>query len=86
MISIGASTAAFLPSASAHTPPLQLQLFANINVAPNPAGLGQSVTVGFWLNEPPLTASGPYGDRYGPFTINVIKPDGTNDTLRSIYF
>jgi outer membrane protein assembly factor BamB len=81
MISIGASTTAFLPSASAHTPSQQLQLLANINVAPNPAGLGQSVTVGFWLNEPPLTASGPYGDRYGPFTINVIKPDGTNDTL-----
>ena len=28
-----------------------------------------------------MTASGPYGDRFGPFTVNVIKPDGTNDTL-----
>ena len=28
-----------------------------------------------------MTANGPYGDRFGPFTVNVIKPDGTNDTL-----
>ncbi len=80
VISIGASVA-LIPNASAHTPPQQITLFPNINVGPDPAGLGQSVTIAFWLNEPPLTASGPYGDRFGPFTINVIKPDGTNDTL-----
>ncbi|MCL4429221.1 MAG: PQQ-binding-like beta-propeller repeat protein [Chloroflexi bacterium] len=70
-----------LPSASAHTPPWQIQLFAFINVAPNPAGLGQTVTLGFWLNAPPMTAGGPYGDRFGPFTVHVVKPDGTNETL-----
>ncbi len=78
-ISIGTSIA-FMPNASAHTPPLQIQQFAFINVAPNPAGLGQSVTVAFFLNAPPWTAGGPYGDRF-LFMVNVIKPDGTNDTL-----
>ncbi len=66
---------------SAHTPPQTIQMYAFINVGPNPAGLGQTVTVGFWLNEPPMTANGPYGDRFGPFTVNVVKPDGTNETL-----
>jgi hypothetical protein len=77
--------AMLLQSATAHTPSTQIQLFAFVNVAPNPAGLGQAVTVGFWLNEPPMTANGPYGDRFGPFTVNVIKPDGTNDTLGPYY-
>ena len=80
IISMGASTM-LIPNANAHTPPWQIQLFAFINVAPNPAGLGQQVTLGFWLNEPPMTAGGPYGDRFGPFTVHVVKPDGTNETL-----
>ena len=79
IISIAASMI-LVPSAGAHTPPWQIQMYCFVNVAPNPAGIGQSVTVGFWLNEPPPTAGGPYGDRYS-FTVNVIKPDGTNDTL-----
>jgi hypothetical protein len=79
-ISMGASMM-LVPNANAHTPAWQIQLFAFINVAPNPAGLGQTVTLGFWLNAPPMTAGGPYGDRFGPFTIHVIKPDGTNETL-----
>jgi len=77
--------AIFLQNASAHTPPQTIQMYAFVNVAPNPAGIGQSVTVGFWLNEPPMTANGPYGDRFGPFTVNVVKPDGTNETLGPFY-
>ena len=79
-ISTGASVI-LLPSANAHTPPWQIQLFAFINVAPNPIGIGQTATVAFWLNMPPPTADGPYGDRYGPYTITITKPDGTTSTL-----
>ncbi len=79
IISMGASMI-LIPSANAHTPPWQIQMFCFVNAAPNPAGIGQTVTIGFWLNEPPPTAGGPYGDRY-VFTVNVIKPDGTNQTL-----
>ena len=78
---LATATAATVLTVNAHTPPWQIQLFANINVAPNPAGQGQAVTVNFWLNAPPMTANGPYGDRFGPFTVNVVKPDGTNETL-----
>ena len=79
-ISIGASTS-LLPSASAHSPPWNIQLYAFCNVAPNPAGIGQTVTVAFWLNEPPMTANGPYGDRWVNMTVVVTKPDGTTQTL-----
>jgi outer membrane protein assembly factor BamB len=79
MLSMAASTM-LVPTTNAHTPAWQIQMFAFCNVGPNPAGIGQTVTVNFWLNEPPPTAGGPYGDRYR-FTVNVIKPDGTNDTL-----
>jgi len=70
-----------IPNASAHTPPWKIQLFAFINVAPNPAGIGQTVTVGFWLNEPPMTAGTIYGDRFQGMTVKVTKPDGTTQTL-----
>ena len=79
-VSIGASTT-LLPSASAHSPPLNIPTYAFINVAPNPAGVGQAVNVGFWLDEPPPTASGPYGDRWSNMTVKVTKPDGTTQTL-----
>lgn len=70
-----------LPNASAHSPPWNNQLFAFINVAPNPCGLGQSITIGFWLNQPPPTASTAYGDRWTNMTIHVTLPDGTTATL-----
>jgi hypothetical protein len=82
ILAISASASIILlPNTSAHTPSWDIQLFAFVNVGPNPAGLGQTVTVGMWLNEPPMTAGTIYGDRFGPFTVHVIKPDGTNDTL-----
>jgi len=80
ILSMAASTT-LIKNASAHTPPWQIQLYAFINVAPSPAGVGQPVTIGFWLNQPPMTADGPYGDRFGPFTVHVTAPDGTNSTL-----
>jgi hypothetical protein len=79
-ISMGTSIA-ILPNANAHTPPWQILTSSFIHVAPNPAGLGQQVTVGFWVNEPPPTASGPYGDRFGNMTVKVTHPDGTSETL-----
>ena len=56
-----------LPNAAASYPPFQS--FAFVNVAPHPAGLGQTVTVGMWLAQPPPTANGPYGDRWMNFKL-----------------
>ena len=79
-ISIGTSMT-LLPIASAHTPPWQVLTTSFIHVAPDPLGLGQTVTVGFWINEPPPTAGTIYGDRFGNMTVKVTKPDGTSQTL-----
>jgi outer membrane protein assembly factor BamB len=79
-ISMGASTI-FIPTSNAHTPQLQIPTYAYINVAPNPAGVGQTITINFWLGAPPPTASGPYGDRWQNMKITVTKPDGTTETL-----
>jgi PQQ enzyme repeat. len=80
LLTISIATA-ILPNAMAHTPSIKQQTWAFISAAPNPAGVGQSITLGFWLQQPPNTASGPYGDRWEGMKINVIKPDGTNETL-----
>ena len=48
-----------IPNANAHTPAWQIQTLSFLNVAPNPVGVGQTVTVGFWLMEPPPTAGLP---------------------------
>jgi hypothetical protein len=79
-ISMGASMT-LLPNASAHSPPWQVLTSSFIHVAPDPLGLGQTVTVGFWINEPPPTAGTIYGDRYGNITVKVTHPDGTTETL-----
>ena len=79
-ISIG-TTIMQIPTTNAHTPPWQIPTYAFINVAPDPAGLGQTVTVGFWLNVPPPTASGAQGDRWHNMKVTVTKPDSTTETL-----
>ena len=78
ILSMTASTM-MLPSVFA--PPINIPTYAYINVAPNPAGLGQTVTVGFWLQVPPPTAQAQFGDRWAGFKVVVTKPDGTTETL-----
>ncbi|MGO8806888.1 MAG: PQQ-binding-like beta-propeller repeat protein [Candidatus Bathyarchaeia archaeon] len=62
---------------------IDIPTYAFCNVGPNPAGVGQEVNVGFWLGEPPPTASGPYGDRWMGLMVKVTLPDGSNQTLGS---
>jgi hypothetical protein len=70
-----------VPNISAHTPPLQIPTYAFISVTPNPAGLAQTLTVGFWLQVPPPTAQAQFGDRWTGFSLKITKPDGTTETL-----
>jgi outer membrane protein assembly factor BamB len=77
-ISIAVAT---LPNTFAHTPPINQQTWSFCSASPNPCGLGQTITVGFWLQQPPNTANGINGDRWTGMKVNVIKPDGTNETL-----
>ena len=75
------SAALILQTSSAHTPAWNVHTYAYCNVAPNPCGLGQTVTIGMWIQIPPPTASGALGDRWHNFKVTVTHPDGTNETL-----
>ena len=70
-----------LPNASAHYPPINVPTFSFCSVSPNPIGAGQTARVNFWVGEPPPTASGQFGDRWGNLTVVVTKPDKTTSTL-----
>ncbi|MGA3111301.1 MAG: PQQ-binding-like beta-propeller repeat protein [Candidatus Bathyarchaeia archaeon] len=70
-----------LSTANAHTPAWQIPQYAFCNVAPNPAGIGQSVNVGFWIGQAPPTAGTIYGDRWTGMTVKVTKPDKTTEIL-----
>jgi outer membrane protein assembly factor BamB len=70
-----------LPIASAHDPPFNISTYSYLSVAPDLVGVGQTVYVMFWLNRPPPTALGAYGDRWEGITIEVTKPDGNTESL-----
>lgn len=70
-----------VPTANAHTPPWQVPTYAYISVAPNPVGVGQAVTVVFWLDKVPIGAEGVWGSRWHNMKVTVTKPDGTTDTV-----
>ena len=61
---------------SANPPGTHMPTFAYLNVFPNPAGIGQQVTLGIFLATPY-----PTGEVATPFYVNIVKPNGNNDTL-----
>jgi len=42
---------------SAHSPAWNIHTYAYVNIAPNPAGVGQTVNIGFWINLPTPNAA-----------------------------
>ncbi len=80
MFSMSTSTT-LLPTATAHTPPFVYPTYAFISVQPTPVGIGQQVSVNFWIDKAVLTANGVYGDRWQNFMVNVTKPDDTTEKL-----
>jgi hypothetical protein len=54
--------------------------WAYISVSPNPVGVGQEAIVLMWLNLPPPTAQGPYGDRWQGYSLTITKPDGSTES------
>ncbi|MEJ5326975.1 MAG: PQQ-binding-like beta-propeller repeat protein [Candidatus Bathyarchaeia archaeon] len=55
--------------------------YAFLSVAPNPVGVGQGVSVVYWLDKVPPTASGPLGDRWQGWKLEITKPDGKIETV-----
>ncbi len=57
-------------------PGTRVPTYAYINVGPNPAGVGQTVTINFFLATPTLTSEFPTN-----LTVVQTNPDGTQKTL-----
>ncbi len=70
-----------LTTANAHTPPWNIKTYAFLNVAPNPAGVGQTVFVNFFIDKVVPTANVQYGDRWQNFTVTVTTPNDETQTL-----
>src|SRR3990172_10551505 len=66
-----------VPSASAADYPTYLFL----TVQPNPIGVGQDASVVYWIDRPPPTASGPRGDRWQGWKMEITSPDGDIETI-----
>jgi hypothetical protein len=81
MLTIAATFMA-LPVVNAHTPPWTIRTFAYISVAPNPAGLGQTIFMNFFLHMPAPTVNYLAGiDVWKDLTVTVTKPDHTTVVL-----
>ncbi len=76
-----AASMMLVPTASAHTPPWTIPTYAFITLAPNPAGVSQSVYVSFWIDKAPPSAYSDWGYRWHNMTVAVTTPGGTTTTL-----
>ena len=72
-----------LPVANAHTPAWRFTTFAFINVAPDPVGVNQQVSVILWLDKVISGASAGNDIRFHDYNLTITKPDGT--ILTQIY-
>ncbi len=71
-----------------------LPTFSFLTVNPNPIGVGQTVSVNFWLDKVTPNAGPVSGARWEGVTVTITKPDGsietrgpiTLDTVASSYF
>lgn len=73
IVSIGGATTTLIQDAHAA---ITFPTFGYINVAPNPVGINQAVTVDFWLAVPLQDSELAVG-----MTVYVTLPDGTHTTL-----
>ena len=79
MLSMSASIM-LAPTTTAHTPPWSYPTYAYLSVSPNPVGVGQTVTVNFFIDKVPPNAVNIFGERWHGFRVTITKPDGTSET------
>ncbi|MCW4019099.1 MAG: PQQ-binding-like beta-propeller repeat protein [Candidatus Bathyarchaeota archaeon] len=81
LFAIAASTLTVLPPTAAHDPPWEIPTWAYLSTSPTTVGVNEPALLIMWLNIPPPTAQGRYGDRWAGFTVDVTRPDGSKETL-----
>lgn len=84
MLSMTASLV-FVPSVNAHTPPWKVPTYAYIAATPDPVGVGQQVLIVYWTSFAPPTATGSTGYAWQNLKIDVIKSDGSAQSLGPFY-
>ncbi len=60
-------------------PPTNYPTYSFLTVNPNPIGIGQRLSVNFWLDKPTPNAAGPAGDRWQGITVTITKPNGQTE-------
>lgn len=81
LISSMSAASILISTTNAHTPPWNIPTFAYINVAPNPVGVGQQVSVLMWLDktfDPTIALTNDY--RFHNYNLTIIKPDSSIET------
>jgi hypothetical protein len=86
IISIGATTAQFLPTASAHDPVWEIPTYAYITCAPNPVGVDQQVSVYLFLTNYFYGAQYTNTYRFHNYKLTITSPTGivTTQTFDTI--
>lgn len=65
----------------AQFPGTTIPVWAYLEAVPERVGLGQNALLVMWIDKPPPTANGIFGDRWVNMTIKVTDPDGAVTTL-----
>jgi hypothetical protein len=71
-----------IPILAANVPMAQaadIPTWTFLTVQPDPIGVGQAANVVYWLDKAPPTASGPRGDRWQGWTLEITTPDGKTE-------
>ena len=79
MISMGGSLI-LLPSVNAHSPSWTIASHPYLVVSPNPVGVGQTVAVVMWIDEPLPAATLTNDIRRHDYTLTITKPDGITES------
>ncbi len=80
MIISMSATIMLQPNVSAHSPPWTVISYAYVVAAPDPVGVGQTLSVSFWIDYPFTGATLFNNIRRTGYTLTITAPDGTNST------
>jgi hypothetical protein len=80
IVSIAASTS-LVPTTKAHSPPWQIADHCYLAIAPNPVGVGQTVSVLIWTAQPTANSAITNNIRKENYVLTFTAPDGKNTTF-----